>query len=371
MDVRDISNVIVAKNCARTASVGVEVADGLNIPIGTVQTQIATLDNGNAATSYYGPGEVVITDSVGNALDNTVTKATTGIKFVNRSYNGESHFGTKLIKGANITSYNFIPYAPRVEQTTIIHTIDNSPSASEAFTYMFKIRKVGSTINKLKDPTVKTIKYRAAAGETAAQIATGLVAYINANFANDLIIPVTAVVGGAGNDAVIITAQPYTWSLGKFRYERLSFWVELVNFEAVLVNNMYGSLTYNAITYDPATIGAGAYEQVAEAEFFAKAYTGANRNLMSPAYRRTEVPIDAQKYEDDGVTPNRYDTVVINWENTQGDFSANVNQMGSIVLYLPLDNNGVNQQADLIATLNQYIVTAYGLPGASAIVLSV
>lgn len=360
MDIRDISNVVVLKNCARTDFVGPEVIDGNNVS--GVQIHAPLIDAGTAAGSYYGPGEVIIADAVGVSLDNTVTKATSGIRFHQRSYDGESHFATKLLKGANIKSYEFTPYEARSEQVSIIHTID---ATLTDHSYMIKIRKLGSYANRLKEPSVKTAYFKsAAAGSTAAQIAAGLVDYINENFANDPVLPVTAVVGGAASDAVIITASAYPWELGKLKYERLKFAVELVNFDATIVNNMYADLTYNAITYDKATLGAGSYEQVAEMEYFAKAFTGANRDLLSGVHRRTIVPIDAQKYEDDGTTLNRYDTVVINWENNQGDYSRNVNQMGSIVLFLPLDDNTTNQQADVIATLNQYIVTAYGVGAA-------
>ncbi len=367
MDVRDKSGVYVLKNCARTATAATEVIDGLTVPTGSVQGHAPLVDSGAAALSYIGHGELLITDEYGISLTAaTALKSVRAIQFSQRSYDGNHFYASKALKGANITGYKFTPYEAPSQQTTIMHTIDASLADHS---YMIKIRRLGTDNMKLKVPTVKTAYFKSAAGgSTAAQIATGLVAYINENFVNDPVMPVSAVVGGAANDAVIITALPLAWELGKYRYSRLKFTIELVNFNATLVNNMYGDLLYNAITYDAATAGAGNYEQVADMEYFAKAYTGANRDAMSPLHRRVVVPLDVQEFEDDGTTENRYDTIVINWVNLEGDWSANVQQQGSIVLFLPLDDNTTNQQDDVLDTLNGYIVTEYEVD--SAITLS-
>lgn len=363
MDVRDKSGVFVAGNCARTAGAA-ETIDGISTT--GVQVQVPIIDAGTAAGTYYGPSELVVTDESGRVLASGTVAGEPAIKFTQRSLDGNHHFSSEVISGSSIKGYKFTPYKATSQQTTIVHTIDASLDDT---TYMLKIRRMGSDNNKYKDPTVHTVKFKTAAtGSTAAQIAAGLVADINANLNNDVIMPMSAVVGGAASDAVIITALPLDWELGKFKYSRLKFWVELVNFDATIVNNMFDDLTYNAITYNQATLGAGNYEQVIEQEFFAKAYTGANRDLLSPFYRRTVVPMDAEKFENDGTTLNRYDTVVINWVNSQGDWSMNVKQQGSVVLFLPLDNNTTNQQANIIATLNAYIVTDLGV--GSAITLS-
>jgi len=366
MDVRDISNVFVLKNCARTS--GSDTIDGASVTT-TVQAHVALADAGTAANSYYGPGELLITDSSGLNLTNlTALKAIPQINIKQRSYDGNHHYAYPALKGSTLKSYEFTAYAAKSEQTTVLHTID---ATLNDHSYMIKIRKLGTDTNRLKVPTTKTAYFKSAvAGSTAAQIATGLVAYINTNFNTDPVMPLSAVVGGASNDAVIITALPLEWELGKYKYDRLSFDVVLANFTGTLVNNMYADLTYNLVTYAHATLGAGNYQQVVEMENFSKLYTGANKDLMSGAYRRTIVPMDAQQYEDDGTTANRYDTVVINWENIQGDFSANVRQEGSVILFFPMDDNATNQQAAVIGALNTYVAGATGWGVGSAITLS-
>lgn len=350
MDVRDISLVFVAKNCARTN--GSDTIDGDSVS--GVQISAPLEDDGSAAETYIGAGEIVITNAAGVNQATTVTKTVPEIKFSQRSADGTSFYSSQLIKGTDIKSYNIIPYKATVQQTTIIHTID---ATLTDHSYMIKIRRLGSEVKGMKEPTVRTAYFKSAStGSTAAQIATGLVAYINTNFANDLVMPLSAVVGGAANDAVIITAKAFTWILDKYRYDRLKFDITLVNFDATIVNNIYAALTYNSITYAQATLGSGNYQQVAEMEFFAKKYTGANRDAQLPVKHRNIVALDYN-----GATPNTYDIVTIGWESTKGDWSQNVRHEGTIVLALPVEDNATNQVATIMTTLDSYIATSLGV----------
>jgi len=359
MDVRDISLVFVAKDCNRTN--GSDTIDGDAVT--GVQISAPLEDDGSAAETYIGVGEILITDAAGVNQATTVTKDVPAIKFSQRSINGTSFRSSQLIKGTDIKSYTFIPYKATVQQTTIIHTID---ATLTDHSYMIKIRRLGSEVKGMKEPTVKTAYFKSAStGSSAAQIATGLVAYINTNFANDLVMPLSAVVGGAANDAVIITANAFYWELDKYRYDRLKFDITLVNFDATIVNNVYGSLLYNSITYPQATLGAGNYQQVAEAEFFAIKYSGVNRDPQLPIKQRNIVAL-----EYNGTTPNTYDTVVLGWEHAEGDFSINVRQEGNIILYLPVENNATNQSFTLATTLDSYVFTSLGVGAAVVAQLS-
>lgn len=360
MDIRDINRVFVAANCARTNG-GPETIDGVSMS--GVQVHAKLIDAGTAASTYYGPGELVITDNAGKVLDATVTKAAAPeIIFNQNSADGLNKFASAALRGTNITSYNFTPYAAKVEQTTIVHTIDNSLTDH---TYMLKIRRLGTDNNKIKRPSVKTAYFKsAAAGSTVDQIITGLAAYINANFQDDDFMPVTAV-ADTTNDELRITALPLPWELDEYKYDRLSFEVILVNFTATVVSNMYAAVTVTSGTYAKATLGAGSYYQVAEMESQAILDTGANRDKVARGFTRyPETALNAQQYEDDGITANRYDTIVINWERTQGNFAPDVQQQGTYTICLPMDNNGTNQQASIIATLNAYIVTQHGVGAA-------
>lgn len=367
MDVRHINQVFVAKNVGRTDTVGTEVIDTLTVPIGSVQSHAKLVDAGTAATSYYANGELLITDESGRTLTTTTAlKVVPEIVIKQRSYNGLNHFASAAISGTSITSYDLTPYLAPSEKVAIIHTID---ATHTDYAYMIKIRRVGSDSNKIKEPTVKTAFFKSAvAGSTAAQIATGLVAYINTNFSTDLLMPFSAAVTGAANNEITISALPLTFEVGKSTYDKLDFVVELSTFTGTVLYNDTANLVRNAVTHLEQTKGAGTYMQVAQMEDFAKMYTGANKDRMNGSYMRKVVALDAQQYEDDGTTANRYDTVVINWTNTKGDFSQNVRQEGAITLCLPVDDNATNQVGlaakGIMAVLDKYIVTEYGIGAA-------
>ena len=355
MDVRDINNTYVAEDCSRTAA-GAETIDGVSVT--GVQIHAPLIDAGTAAASYIGAGELLVTDVSGRALTSTITaaegKTIAEMVIHQRSVDGNNFFTSPTIKGASITSYNLIPYEAPIEHVAVVHTIDNSLND---YAYMLKIRRIGTDNNKLKETSVKTAYFNSAAGgSTAAQIATGLAAYINLNFNTDPLVPISAVV--ANTNELVITALPYEFEIGKFRYEKLNFVVELVDlFSATVEYNDKADLTVTD-TYTQATPGAGTYEQVVQMERFGKLYTGANKNLQSPIYRRNIVALETDSAE-------TYDTVVINWTHAQGDFSQNVRQEGSLTLFLPVTNNATNQVGvatiGIMAVLDGYIVTEFGV----------
>jgi len=351
MDVRDINNAYVAKNCDRTAGTDTSNIDGNTVT--GVQIHAPLIDAGTAANTYYGAGELVITDVSGRVLNTTTAiKAVPEIVIHQRSFDGTNHFTSPVIKGASITNYNLVPYKAPVEHLAVVHTVDNSLLDH---TYMIKIRRIGTDNNMIKETTVKTAFFQSAVGgSTAAAIVTGLAAYINNNFNLDPLVPITAAV--ANTSELVITALPYEYEVGKFRYSKLDFVIELVNFDATVEYNREAALTVTD-AYAQATKGAGTFEQVSDMERFAKFYTGANKDLQSPIYKRNIVAFETQSAE-------TYDTLVINWVNTQGDFSANVRQEGALTIFLPVTDNATNQVGvaliGIVAVLDQYIVTEHG-----------
>jgi len=364
MDVRDINNTYVAENCVRTDGTDTSLIDGKTVT--GCQIHAPLRDDGAATTTYYGPGELVITDGSGRVLtDATALKAVPEIAIHQRSSNGLNHFGSKLIQGKNITSYNIFPYDVPVEQVAVLKDID---ATLQDFSYMIKIRRVATDNNYLKQTTVKTAYFKsAAAGSTSLQILTGLAAYINTNFYDDPLVPVVASID---TDELVISALPYPYDPGKFFYEKLHFVVELVEFTGTVTYNVGAQLVENT-TYEIATAGAGTWMQVTDQEIFGKLYTGANKKVQSPVYRRDIVDLDAEQYEDDGIAAERYDTLVINWTNAQGDFSMNVRQEGTLTIFLPVEDNTTSQVAEptggnssIVQVLDKYIVTEWGVGAA-------
>ncbi len=356
MDVRDINNVFVPQNCDRTAG-SAETIDGASVT--GVQIWAPILDDGNDAGTYYGPGELLVTDPSGLALTATTadSKLIEAIQLHMRSADGLNHFGFMDLKGANIKSYNLMPYKAPSEQVSVVHTITTTIVAGTS--YQLKLRRTGSETSGVKYNTVGTVEYIAQSGDAAAEVYTGLIAALNTKFNTDIILPViaAATTGGTGT-GFTITALPLPWELGKFFYKKLEFVVELINFDATVVDNTKADLTVNTVTFDHKTKGSGTYYEAAEADRFAVTYTGANKDKLSPVHTRKIVANNAD-------TAETYDKVVITWENIQGAFSANVRQEGSVTLFLPVTDNGTNQvgvaSIGIMAVLDAYIVTAWGV----------
>lgn len=364
MDIRDISRIAIAENCARTNLGVAENIDG--VAVTGVQIWAPKNDTGANAGSYIGNGEVLITDEQGRSLDaSTAVKAIPAIVFHQRSLDGNHHYQSNAIKGRDIKSYEFTAYAAPVEEVGLVHTID---ATLVEYTYVVKLRRrVSSKMHVTNGQEVRTITFKTGTTASTAQtIIDGLVTAANLQLNEDALFPIIATRTSSGaTSALTLTGQPLNWELGKYEYDQLKFTIESVNFTSTVVTNELALIAVGAdpagVGYAQATRGAGNYEQVADAEFHAIMFTGANIDKLSPVFQRRLVSYDAQKFEDDKTTANRYDTLVINWEHFEGAWSANVSQEGSMIIYLPLDDNTTNQQDDILDTLNKYIVTEWGV----------
>jgi hypothetical protein len=345
MEVRHINNVFVAKNCGRTSETN--TIDGDSFTGVQVWAPTLTASGSTEASSYFGAGELVITNEAGTVQDSGISKIES-IVFHLRDIDGKSTYRSKAIKGASITDYILQSYEAPVQQTAIITNTD----VNDSHTYILRIRREGSLPNNT--PFQKTISYTSDASATGAEIATGLVAEINANFNDDEVLPLTASVDSTDDTEIIITAKALPFEVGKFRYEQLRFVVEFVSFDADVEYNKGQTITNsNGDSYTACTKGNGTYEQVAELDWFAKQYTGRHELLNS---RFPVTPIKLNVDEDE-----TYDILTIRWNETKGSFSADTNQMGHITLALPVTDNATNQVDDILDTLDAYIVTNFGV----------
>lgn len=363
MDIRNITNVYIAKNCTRTAGTdtyltpGVDGIDGKTVT--GVQVNAPLLDDDiTPATTYFGPGELLVTSGANVALTTTTAlKTVEGIKIHSRSLNGENKFSSTMIKGSDITDYTLSPYRKAEELVNVISGIDAS---LVDYTYLVKITKRPWNKPEINNGLyTKTASFHTAlAGNTAAEIAQGLVDSINTLFKNDGNIPIRATVGGVGGVDVIITAKPMDWSLGKVNYQKLRFVVSGLNFDSTITENETGDLTHNAVTYLQATSGQGTYEQVAEMEYFALLSEGVNQDLVSPSYARTIVLNSA-------ISTETYDMLTINWMYTGGALQISHKMQGSIVIALAVTDNATSQVGvalkGIVATLDKYIATEHGI----------
>lgn len=346
MDIKHINNFLVAKDCDRTNSIVPDTIAGDSVT--GIQVTSSKQDDGTTATTYFGPGELAITDPSGLVVDNTVTKAVEGIKFLLRTSDGQSVLPYKELAGATVTDYNLQPYTAPAE---LVASVTGIPVYND-FSYIVRIRKVGTDKIKPGIPTSRTVNYISDATATATEIAQGLVDAINTGFSRETVLPVEAVLN-ATDDGVVIKAKSLEWELGAFAYEKLRFVVELVSFEATTVYNNTADLTVDTVTYPKATIGSGSYEQVADMEWFSRFFSG-EFVQNDKAFLANEIRMNAN-------SANTYDILTISWKDRDQSFGVHTARQGEITLALPVENNATNQVADIVATLDKYIVTEFGV----------
>ena len=367
MDTRNIAEVFVPKNCTRTS--GSDTID--TVAVTGVQIWAKTEDDGTAAETYFGPGELVVTDVAGKVLTTaTALKSVNEIQFHFRSFDGKHKYASKPLRGKDITGYTIVPYKPAQECIVEIKTI----TAVNDTVYTIRIELEPSTDRlHLAHPITEVIQFRSAlTGATANQIATGLVAEINKYFNSNVgeIIKLKAYVNTA-TTGLVIEALPNEWDIEKAKYSK-TFFKTAINFTATTVSNLnaVAAVTINALPVNPATKGIGTYEQVAEMEWFAQGYKGYNRDMLAHSRYRTTVPLSAQEFKADGVTPMGYDMLNINWEYTNNHTLTGTDQRGTIILALPIENNATSQvgvaTVGVVPILDKYIVTEYGVSSAQA-----
>jgi len=368
MDINKITQIIPAKNCARTN--GSDTIDGDTVT--GVQVWTDTEDDGSSAETYIGPGEVVITDASGLALDNTTDYKDVDEMAIHwRTYDGQSTFSTQRFKPEWIKSYNFKEYKAAQEQVVEISGIDGT---LQDYTYTVKFQKMPSNKRGINNGLhIKTVTYTTGASDDAETIATGLAEAINKEFAQDNLMPLTATqIGTGAGAAVLITGNPLPYETGVIQYDVLRYDVTGTNFDCTIKDNIGEEFDdVDATTHSPYTKGNGTWQQVAEMEFQSLIHAeGANRDLNLPLHRRRGVvALSTQKYEDDGSTINRYDIITLNWKYSDGALSQSSTQSGSIVLALPLDDNATSQADNIVAALNKAFVTDYAIRG-TAVTLS-
>lgn len=351
MDVRNILNYYVLKDCTRTNGTG-DTINGQTVA--GVQVTSPKQDDGTPATTYFGPGELVITDASGKVLDATgLTSAVQDIILHLRSVDGETTYKSKALEGKNVIGYSLKPYEAPVLQVNEIHTFD----VTNDLTYIVRIRRTNAGQYGFGVNTVKSVSFTASSAATASEIANGLANEINKNFNNDTLIPIKATVTTA--NSILLEALDLPWELGKYKYEQVRFVVELVSFNGTVESNLEASFTDQDTTvHAQATLGNGTYKQVADIEWEAKHFSGHYDVLNG------QVPVSPLKMNANSA--NTYDILTINWVRTQGSFSVDTQHEGDITLALPVENNATNQVADVVAALDKYIATANGVGTAVA-----
>lgn len=351
MDIRNNASIFIAKDCARTATVQI--------------TDPAT------TATYYGPGEIVITNTAGTALTTaTALKSVPEIMIHGRSASGKQG-NVVTIKGSEIVKYSYRRYvAPQPQAVYVDITEFNLTD----FTYSLHFTSdqdwcVTPHTKSVSVPVGKTAK-------TKLQLATAFVDKINNLFGadNQDFTTFRFVASLVATDKIKILAVEDDMPDGlNLKYRPQRFTVQANGYEATITDNKTAALT-SPEAINRATKGVGTYFEVAEAEKtgrgFAQGRYGfvlSNTHLRMPDY---DVEVLGM-YEANGTTLKRYDEIVITWVKDVKDIGGNHPHGGAVILYLPVEDNDTNQvgvaTTGIVPVLNKYIVTEYGVGSAFTI----
>lgn len=361
MDKRNINDVFVPKNCTRT--VGADTIDLLAVT--GVQIKASKNDAGVAATTFFGPGEVVITDAYGLVLDaTTALKSVPSIKIHAREYNGVGVHGSKEIRGKDITGYRINPYLAPQECMVGISGIDASLTEYD-YILNIELEPTNARTDYVYDKRITVAYTSGTTASTEAEIYAGLALEINKYFGenayNDITLKATAAATG-----LLIEAVENDWDLESFKFSQTRFKVSSTA-EATIVTNLHGDVTFLTVAYPKATRGAGHYKIVAEEEYQSQPFRGVSRNQGLPEKMRRTMPLSAQEFETDGITANKYDELIINWEYTHNHTLTGTMQQGTIHIFLPVEDNGTSQVGSatgIVPVLDKYIATEWGVSSA-------
>lgn len=416
IDVKNIKEVFVAKDCDRTATV--QITDP------------------GAPTTYFGNGEMVITDPQGNVLTTTTAiKAVDRIFVHTRSLSGSDTYRSVEIPGSAITGFFCENYTVSNEQVSTIgyngvagnfgvnlaadtlywvKVISKwNPHCRNVETFGYKSGNVTPTLGdvvlgiaskiNLKGGTQgydETLKIKATVLTDAAPVAiaaTGKVTrgskyvQLSADVAtleagdaitiatvpyqvdrvvslrsiklsspyqgdSDTAAALAKVPKDSGNWGMAIEGLEYEFEAGQYNYKMCSF--ELTPSEDIV----------SQFVTTPSFRGKGTYKQVAELEWYCKNFQGNDAKVDAMGARPINYKYDTPLSVDG--TAETFDLVTITWQNTETKtVSGNTTQEGSVVLALPVGAGQVSGGTDTIAeVLNKYIVTEWGV--GTAITLS-
>ena len=344
MDIRNNAAIVIAKNCGRTANVQVK-------------------DKATTAT-FYGPGEVVITNEAGTVLTaSTALKSVSAIVIKARRADGLGYQDV-TIKGKDIKGYTGRQFLAPQSQVVVIDITEYNKTN---FLYTLNFTD-DQDFNMQPHRTQVSVEVGGTA-LTKAQLAAAFVAKINQRFGtgnyHNATFSLFAEV--ADTDKIKITALdgPFDGLNFSLFYQR--FTVRAFDFAATIKDNKTAAIT-GSVTANRATKGFGHYEEVMQLEKTGRGFSQEDYGRISGmGYDRRPV-YDTEvlgKYEADGTTVKRYASVTINWESESGGIVGNHTHAGAIHLFLPVEDAATSQvgvaTTGILAVLNKYIVTEYGV----------
>lgn len=407
VDVKNIQQFHVVKNCARTANV--QIRDKFN------------------TTTYFGNGECIITDPQGNVLTSTTAlKSVPSILVHTRALKGDSVYTTE-IKGSAIKDFFCENYVAANEQTSILGYNGTSGTivANLAADTLYWV-KVISKYNPGRR-IVNTFSYKSGTTTpTVADIALGIAGQINSKggvkgYDETLRIKASVLTDGTptaiaatgtvytgsklvklsaatttlvAGDCITIATVPYmvaeVLSTTKIKlnmpYQAVSAtgvalaeiskaagnWglkIEGMKYEFVPGEWNYRMCKFElAVSEDITSVftttqayrGVGTYKQVADIEWHTKNFLGNNYKVdpqgLRPIHYHYDAPLSVNGEAE------TFDLITIRWEDVDSNnFGHNVHE-GSLTLAVPVGAGQADGGTNTIEeVLNKYIVTEYGV----------
>lgn len=362
MDIRNNAEIFIAKNVARTATV-----------------QILDKD----AASFWVPGEIVITNTRGVALDTTTAvKAVKTICIHAKNASGNSGQNVYL-KGADIVGYTHRLFKAPQPQVAVIDITD---FARTDFTYQLEFTDE-LTCGRPQRRTISVTVGSTA--ETKLSLATKFVDKINEYFINQnkdrTVLSLSAAI--VDTDKIAVTAENRDADGLNFEVETQQFIVDYYGYDKTAISSnpeSFGATVEDnrssaivSPAYPVMERGVGTFELVSQNEKQARGFAQSAYNELSSSSYIVSNDYDTAvlgKFEANGTTLRRFDEITIKYKRPTSNVSGAHAQEGVIQLYLPVEDNatsqvnGVGVTTSILGVLNKYIVTEYGV--GSAITLS-
>jgi hypothetical protein len=321
-------NVLIGKDIATTA--GLQITDAATAGTYIADGELTVL---GANDGVLGAGDTVV-DSPKIKIVQGRGAATNGLKW------------SVDIDGANVLRATALSYRAPAEQVSFVGydtvaaagNIEVLPYTDYKMTIVYK-----NDVEIFSEQLLKrTYYYTTGASDTGATVAAAFVALINGD---EFYGPFAAVTNVGTDYGISLTGQPLDFVLGDFKYNKMSFEIQLSGFG-----------TTPTTTPTAADKGSGTYEEVAELEWFANGEDGAINRIWHPAPAGTS---DATA----GVT---YDVLAIESFDTSEAYAVSGTKPSRNLVYIMLPV-GAGQATNLLAQLNPWLASANAPQAALAV----
>jgi hypothetical protein len=309
------TNILIGKDIARTGSIQINDIGGVG---------------------YIANGEILVLDELHAPLTAGDDIGDSPIVYVVQGRGGNNGLKWSTpIDGRNVVRATALSYAAPVAQVTHIGNVGAGALAIDVlpFTdYKLTIRYTHDSELYSEQSNKRVFYYTTGAADTQLSIATAFANMINAE---EYFNATALVVNNGANYGIRLTGQALDFELGSFKYNVMTFDVQLSGFGVTPV-------TYTTA----AQLGSGTYEQVAELEWFANGFNGVINRVHFPAPTGTQ----------DAVSGETYDVLALEYFDASETYVVSGTKPAKKLLYIALPD-GASQTTQVLAQLNPWLAS--------------